>query len=214
MSDLVWYASYGSNLLRERFLAYILGAHAPGAATAQVGCTDPTLPRAERRLLLLHKLYFAHTSSQWEDQGVAFIHREQEESAKTLGRMYLISSQQFKEVFLQENGYADFGAEVDLDLEAARRDGRKKVDEGLYGTLLNLGEEGGHPIFTFTASWNEDQAPLHRPGPNYLKVIVRGLQESYPISKEGAVEYLSAAPGVEGAISDEELKQIVAGAGA
>jgi hypothetical protein len=209
MSDLVWYASYGSNLMRDRFLTYIQGGLAPGASVPQVGCTDPTLPRAERRILLLHDLYFAHVSGQWEDKGVAFIRRRPGESAKTLGRMYLVGRDQFGEVFLQENGHRTLDGSLDLDFEAAQRAGSLLVSDNLYGTLLHLGDEGGFPIFTFTASWDEALAPINAPGPKYLFTIIRGLQESYPLSPEAIVDYLAPLTGIKDRIPDQALEAVV-----
>ena len=105
MPELVWYASYGSNLLRARFLAYIRGGPPPGASFVQVGCSDTTPPRHDRGVMILHHLYFAESSRNWEDAGIAFLDPGKDSSAKTLGRMYLITAQQFREVVLQENGY-------------------------------------------------------------------------------------------------------------
>lgn len=209
MSDLVWYASYGSNLMRDRFLTYIQGGLAPGAAVPQVGCSDQSLPRAERRILLLHELYFAHVSGQWENKGVAFIKRDAGESSKTLGRMYLVGREQFGEVFLQENGHRTLDGSFDLDLKAAQEAGSLLVSDSLYGTLLHLGEEGGFPIFTFTASWDEALAPINAPGPRYLTTILKGLQESYPLSPEALIEYLGALAGVRDRIPDQDLQAIV-----
>ena len=163
--------------------------------------------------MILHRLFFAEASPQWEDLGVAFIQGDQEEAAKTLGRMYLISRDQFREVVLQENGYRKMDVEVEMDLERTVREGRSEMPEGLYGTLLYLGQEDEYPIFTFTASWNENQAPLNRPGPKYLRVIIRGLKETFGLSTPGVIEYLRDVPGVQGALPEEELARIAGGAG-
>ena len=211
MSELVWYASYGSNLLRRRFMTYIKGGKAPGARFGQVGCTDKTPPRQESGVMILHPLFFAHASAQWEDLAIAFIGGERREEAKTLGRMYLISEEQFREVVLQENGIRQMEFDVGIDLEKTIQDGRSTIRRGLYSTLLHLGEEEGYPIFTFTAPWKEGLAPLNRPGPNYLKVIARGLQETYGLSDEGVVDYLKEVEGVRGMIPEEELGEIVTG---
>jgi hypothetical protein len=209
MSDHVWYASYGSNLLRKRFMAYIQGGTAPGASIGQVGCTDQTPPKRDRGILILHELFFAEAIPQWEDLGVAFLREEKEVAAKTLGRMYLISRDQFREVVLQENGHRRMEADVGLDLEKTIREGRSELPGELYGTVLHLGEEEGKPIFTFTASWGEEQALLNRPGPKYLKVIIRGLKETFGLSNPGVMDYLRDVPGVQGVIPEEELARVV-----
>ena len=44
LPELVWYASYGSNLNRARFMAYIEGGTVAGNDVVY-GCTDTTAPR-------------------------------------------------------------------------------------------------------------------------------------------------------------------------
>jgi len=214
MPERIWYASYGSNLLRGRFMTYLQGGRAPGARFEQVGCTDPTPPSEDRGIMILHRLFFAESSSQWEDGAVAFIQKWKEEEARTLGRIYLISEDQFREVVLQENGIRRMDADVGLDLEKTVQDGRSEIKGGLYGTLLHLGHEGGHPIFTFTASWDEGHAPINRPGPKYLQVITRGLKETFGLSDEGVVEYLKDVAGIQGLIREGELAKVVGDSGA
>ena len=210
MKTQVWYASYGSNLLRERFMAYIRGGKVPGAGFDQVGCTDKTPPRQNLGIMILHRLYFAWTSAPWENAGVAFIRKEKDDAAGTLGRLYLISEDQFREVFLQENGHRRLDVEVGLDLEKTLKE-RSSVLPGLrYGTLLHLGHEQGHPIFTFTASWEDDQAPINPPGPRYLEVMARGLKEAYSLTNDGVVDYLRTVPGIPEGFTETELTRVVA----
>lgn len=85
----VWYACYGSNLLKERFMLYIKE------------CNDKTEPSCEKPIIIHHDLYFANSSSRWENKGVAFIKPEKNEKVATLGRMYIITEEQFLEI--QEN---------------------------------------------------------------------------------------------------------------
>jgi hypothetical protein len=213
MPKKIWYASYGSNLLRERFLAYIRGGRPPGAKFIQVGCSDPTPPSHDHGIMILHGLYFAEVSRHWENAGVAFVDTRKDSIAKTLGRMYLISTDQFKEVVLQENGYRETNVDLGMDLERTIQEGSTELREGLYRTLLCLGEEGGHPIFTFTAAGGLDEAPLNPPGPLYLTIIVRGLRETFGLSDTGIVDYLRDRPGIRGQLPDEELERIVGEAG-
>lgn len=42
LQDKVWYACYGSNLLEEHFLCYILGGQPAGVKTVYGGCNDKT----------------------------------------------------------------------------------------------------------------------------------------------------------------------------
>src|SRR5262245_21448659 len=60
---LVWYASYGSNLNRERFMCYIKGCLPPGAlpgATPNPGSRDTHDPLADKAIAIRNfELYFA-----------------------------------------------------------------------------------------------------------------------------------------------------------
>jgi hypothetical protein len=101
---LVWYAGYGSNLLRARFDCYINGGTPAGSTRTYTGCRDKTPPRADRQVKLPHQLYFADRSEAWGG-AVAFI-SPTPSNATTFARMYLITYGQFNDVVRQENGLA------------------------------------------------------------------------------------------------------------
>lgn len=44
--ELVWYASYGANLLRERFMFYVQGGVLKGSDRQYPGCRDKSEPTA------------------------------------------------------------------------------------------------------------------------------------------------------------------------
>jgi hypothetical protein len=68
---LVWYASYGSNLKRARFMCYIKGGTPPGGAKPNKGCfRDKTDPIEIRQISLNYELYFAGQSGTWGNGGV------------------------------------------------------------------------------------------------------------------------------------------------
>lgn len=205
----IWYASYGSNLLRKRFLAYIRGGRPPGAGFVQVGCSDSTPPSHDHGVMIQHGLFFAEQSVHWENAGVAFIEPKMDSMAKTLGRMYLISADQFREVVLQENGHRRMNVDLGIDLKRTQEEGRTEIRGGLYPTLLFLGEEGGHPIFTFTAAAGSGEASPNPPGPLYLSIIARGLGETFGLSDQGIIEYLQDRPGIRGLMSGDELERTV-----
>jgi len=209
MSEKIWYASYGSNLLKARFLSYIQGGRPPGANFVQAGCSDPTPPLRDFGVMILHDLYFAEASRNWEDAGIAFVDTGKNKYANTLGRMYLITTEQFREVVLQENGYRRMDVDLGMDLHKTIQEGSTELREGLYRTLLFLGEEGGHPIFTFTAAGGVEDRPLNPPGSLYLTIIARGLRETFGLSETGIIEYLQDRPGIEGFLAAEELERIV-----
>jgi len=69
----VLYVSYGSNLLRERFMAYITGGRFAGSSAAHPGCRDASPPREELTLRLPYALHFARESVHWGGGGVCFL---------------------------------------------------------------------------------------------------------------------------------------------
>lgn len=107
MSNYVWYASYGSNLLEERFLCYIQGGKPAGAIKTYKGCVDKSLPTASEGLEIPYSLYFAKHAGIWNGGGVAFIHHETTTRERTLARMYRITKAQFYDVVMQENRLPD-----------------------------------------------------------------------------------------------------------
>jgi len=190
--SLVWYACYGSNLKRERFLCYIKGGSPPGSTGRQPGCSDPSPPRREKALELQRRLYFSGSSGNWGG-GVAFLEPRKRTGERTLARMYLITRTQFQEIFTQENNAEPPGHPIDIDelLEA----GELVVGKGQYSRLLFLGveRESGYPILSFTSS-AEEAKDLSKPSPAYVKTIVDGLLESFPgMERTEALEYLRGA---------------------
>ncbi len=86
IDDYVWYASYGSNILRDRFLRYISKT------------SSEKIPLMERRFIFDHPIYFANNSGSrnWGTTGVAFL--DMDRKGKTYGWMYLITKQQFDKI--------------------------------------------------------------------------------------------------------------------
>lgn len=146
----LWYASYGSNLNYNRFMDYINS------------CDDTTPPIASKPVLINHKLYFASKSCIWENKGVAFIDPKEDKNEVTLGRMYLITKDQFEQIKLFE--------------------GSK------YQNKVRLGAYDGRQIVTFTDyEVNEENLPSER----YVEIIQKGLRETYKsLSKDQIIKYL------------------------
>jgi|GEM_PF-939586 len=150
--NLVWYASYGSNVNKERFMRYI------------VNCKDKTPPKDERPLILEHPIYFSNRSSTWNNQGVAFMDVQKE--GKAYGKMYLITKQQFMDIH--------------------KREGSSK---NWYNEVVELGNENGIPILTFTHTPRQKEDVI--PSIDYVDVIKKGIQETYPeLSDEDIDLYL------------------------
>jgi hypothetical protein len=135
--DYVWYASYGSNLCRERFLCYILGGQPEGSGKTERGCKDNSLPLKDKVIRIPHALYFAEYSQRWGG-GVAYIgHRRIPPKAGALGRMYLIHVEQFLDVVRQEN---NDGIPISIsDVQDAFNKGSKTYEGFRYGKILYIG---------------------------------------------------------------------------
>ncbi|MCK5560387.1 MAG: hypothetical protein KAJ51_07320, partial [Thermoplasmata archaeon] len=127
MENLVWYACYGSNLFKKRFLLYIEGGRADIVPKTYIGCTDKTPPHQDKSYIIHYELYFAKSSEIWEGKGVAFIKSQVDSTIKTLARLYLITKQQFGEVFLQENDLDPRSNSIELDLSQIKAEGELKL---------------------------------------------------------------------------------------
>lgn len=194
--EYIWYASYGSNINEERFHCYIQGGQPKGSLRQYDGCRDKTLPIQKENITIHHELYFAKSSSTWSNGGVAFIHPDRNETQRTLGRMYLISKEQFVDVVEQENSQS---GEVDLDFNKALEDGNFAFNaQTWYGHLILLGTKDGHPIYTFTNTnflVDEIETPHH----TYLNTIIDGLKKSYNLTVEEINQYFGNKRGINGA---------------
>ena len=188
----LWYVSYGSNLLRRRFLSYLVGGPIPGATDgrSQAGSRDPTPPRDDRPLQIDHTLLFALQSKRWGGGGVAFVDPHESPVTPTLGRAWDITLEQLEDVFRQENSQ-DHTIAIDLAQLADR--GVIDAYPSAYGRLLYLGHhEDGLPEVTLTCTARPAQLnPAHS---SYLGVIREGLAECWGLTVQEATEYLSGIP--------------------
>lgn len=200
----VWYASYGSNLSEDRFLCYIRGGTPKGSTKREKGCRDKTLPKDHRPSSIPFPLYFAKKSNRWNG-GVAFIGLKREEKNIALGRMYLITEEQFFDVVSQENK----DIEISIDLEKVKRNGSKVFLKSWYGNIIYLGNFDGYPVFTFTAYWDETSEQPRAPSREYLETMISGLKQIYNLSNKQIIEYLLGKPGVKGNLKNEELESLV-----
>jgi hypothetical protein len=187
MSTYVWYAGYGSNLNRQRFLCYIEGGTPLFGTQPNSGCTDKILPLDNRFILIPYRLYFAWPndmpdSKNWGKGGVAFLDPQKaiEENEFSFVRIWKITSEQYEEI----------------------RDQEGKV---LYDKEINIGELDGISIKTMTHSTMLD---IQKPSATYLKTIMFGIQES-GLNITDSINYLKTKEGIAGHISDEELPDIL-----
>jgi hypothetical protein len=202
----VWYACYGSNLNYELLLCYIKGGTARGRSEPNQGCRDPRPPVEARTISLAFELFFAGCFKAWGNAGLAFI-RERTEQCQTLGRMYLITDDQFNDVVMQENFVKVDGSRFVPPIEQLARQ-RVSVLPGnrWYGNIVNIGTVNGIPILTFTTARTDLHPNPHRPSPEYFKVIVAGIKETYPeMTNAEIAAYFSRAEGIRQHINPVQL---------
>lgn len=183
----IWYASYGSNLLYERFMRYIEGGKLEGSTKAERGARNTAPPLKSMTYSIHHELYFAKDRSKWGEGGVAFIKNEQNNGITTYSKAYLITAEQFEDVVCQENQVHS----VEIDYEQLVEQGFIDILDGWYGRLLLIGYKEQLPIVTFTAASNWSFSEEKKPSAAYASVILKGLEE-LGLSDQQAQLYLES----------------------
>lgn len=209
----VMYASYGSNLHRDRFMTYIQGGTPPGGRRHYPGCTDTTEPEFDIPIRYEggYRTHFALTSSVWRG-GIAFLDKTDDDPhASALGRAYKLSIDQFDEVVHFENGGFVAKTATKVPLDEVLTTGRAVTGPGSYETMLHIGDYKGMPVITFTAPFSAHEALSHsgtltrnavrlpvrtnKPSPAYCRMIGSGLQETFGIDEVQAADLLRGMPG-------------------
>ena len=200
----VWYACYGSNLLRERFLCYLQGGRPEGATRTYSGARNRREPERDVPMTLPGDVFFGWSSPTWGG-GIAFYHADIEGAA--LARAYLVTDQQFSDVVAQEMR-REPGTDLDLTTVLDRR--RHDTGPGRYESLHLVGELEGVPVLTFTAP---DPAALQRNPPSepYLSTIAKGLRQSHGLSDAAICDYLLGRPGMQPEWDRDRLAAVVSG---
>lgn len=155
--EYVWYVSYGSNMLKERFMCYIKGGSFEGSRYRQA-CSDTTPPLAVKTFEIPYDMYFGNTSGSWQDCGVSFL--DVTKKGHALGVAYLITKDQFRHVCAEENG-------------------GRAPEEGYswYEDIIDLGVMDGFEVKTIT---NRNILPYNEPCLEYKKTLIRGIEEKWP----------------------------------
>lgn len=189
MTELIWYAAYGTNLDRNRLGCYLEGGTPPGGSRATPGARDPRPPRADRAVHLPGSVYFAWDSLTWGG-GVAFL--DPSADAASPGRAYLLTHEQFSDVVAQEMHRTPG---VDLDLAVLGGHRSWAFGDGRYETLHVVDEIDGAPVVTFTAP---ETAPLDYRAPSaaYLSVMGRGLMAGHDWQPSRVATYLLGCRGI------------------
>lgn len=172
-NNYVWYVSYGSNMLRERFMCYIKGGCFKGSTKKHEPCADTSDPLEVRTFDIPYGMYFGNQSKSWDGKGVAFLDYNggHENGYHALGVAYLITSEQFVHVARQENS------------------GREPyMCPNWYNLIAQVGNMDGIRVVTVTNSGLREYNP---PSDAYLATLFRGIEENYPdMSKEEIADYL------------------------
>ncbi|WP_270889916.1 histone deacetylase [Pedococcus sp. 5OH_020] len=202
----VWYASYGSNLRRDRFLCYLQGGRPPGAARTYPGARDTTLPQGDQPFRLPGSVFFGWSSPTWGG-GIAFY--DAHGHGVVLARAYLVTWQQFADVAAQEM-HREPGR--DLDLRHVLAHARHELGPGRYEALHRVGDLDGHPVLTFTTP---DATALQRNPPSeaYLAMIGAGLRETHGLTDDEAASYLLACPGMTPAWDEPRVLAVLGSVG-
>ena len=195
MTALVWYVSYGSNMAVERLAVYLRGGIPPGSTRQHPGARDPTDPVADEPCRLAHRRYFAGRSRTWGGGGVAFVD-PREGSGDTPARRYLLTVEQFQDVWAQESG-RPVGTPLELmDREpatSALEPGISAVvGSGGYDRLLVVGRIDGIAVVTFTSPQGPASLTPNPPSAPYRAMIAAGLGQSHGMTEAEAHAVIDA----------------------
>lgn len=169
----VWYVAYGSNLLEDRFLAYLVGCDDGRPWGRHRGAADPTPPSGDRRVVVPHPVFFGGHSRRW-DGGCCFCPAEAppDDRLPVVGRAWRITWDQMADVVAQENGLAT--AEASLP-ECPPADGEAvRVLDGVIDLLVGMAPIDGEPACTLASS---TPPPVGPPSPSYRAVLAAGMAE-------------------------------------
>ena len=207
--DLIWYASYGSNLDRERFYCYIRGGRPQGSIRKNDGCRNNSLPVAGKNMLIPYELYFSGASESWGRGGVAYIHPAEDDAQLTYAHLYLITLEQFCDIVMQENDM-DVVPEIPFDIAIRLYQHTFPKIKG-YNHLIYLGSVDNVPAFTFTHHRRYDN--VARPSRAYLATIIRGLKQHFKLTNNVIQNYLISKEGISRHYSPDELEELIEVAG-
>lgn len=200
--DLIWYASYGSNMDVGRLRRYLEGGAPPGASLSQPGARDPSPPREVRPVELAGSVYFAWDSPTWGG-GIAFY--DPLAPGTSVGVAHLLTRPQLSDVAAMEM-HRPPG--TDLDLTELLTAGASSYGPGRYETLHVVGEIEGDPVVTFTS--REHDAPHNPPAAAYLATMGRGLVEVHGWTADQVADYLLDRPGVGADWTAAAVRELVA----
>ncbi|KAL5987824.1 hypothetical protein ACLOJK_035579 [Asimina triloba] len=166
----IWYASYGSNMWKPRFICYIEGgqSYTQTWGAGGVAFLHPESSNDNRAYICMYEI----TLEQFNDLLL------QENRLDTDVPFPLFDSSALDFVINNKSKH----------LEALK--------DGWYSNVVYLGMEHVLPILTMTCplsaieSFKNGELPLHPPSKDYSKTLVRGLVEGKQLSEEEAINYI------------------------
>lgn len=185
MPEEFYYLSYGSNILRDRFACYVAGGLPVGSQRVYNGCRDKVLLNDSLGVVFEGSTYFAGFSRVWGG-GMAFA--DFDAPGLSLGRVHLVTREQFEDVVAQECGGEAGMREIDFDklLKVG-----SLVDKGMYGHMVYVGTYNYIPVLSFTTSFSEYDVSsghadfvLNPPAQAYDDTIRKGLVEAFGLDDE------------------------------
>uniref|UniRef100_A0ACD5ULW2 Uncharacterized protein n=1 Tax=Avena sativa TaxID=4498 RepID=A0ACD5ULW2_AVESA len=211
----VWYASFGSNMWKPRFLCYIEGGKVDGMSISCFGSHDTSPPRGTMWKTVPHRLFFGRSSTPcWGTGGVAFLNPEINYNDKSYICMYKITLEQFNDVLFQENRLVKDNSEDGkiespgsplialpemVSISSNKALHLEPIKDSWYSNVLYLGEEDGLPILTMTcpatdvARHKSGELPLAPPSETYSATLIKGLVEGKQLDTNEAANYINAA---------------------
>jgi len=203
--NLVWYASYGSNCERSRFMLYLQGGRRPGTHGEHRGARNPSPPIDSAPVEFPTQVAFAGKSKRWGG-GVAFLeHQVRPNMPGALGRRYLITKEQFDDVAAQESHRPTAPVSID-QLDQGKV---SAIGSGWYDGLLALEPVDGTPVVTFTSPHPPEATKAAAPSIDYLATIVTGLGQVHDIGFERIIDRLRLVAVIAATWTQRELLDIV-----
>ncbi|CAM0906635.1 unnamed protein product [Alopecurus aequalis] len=211
----VWYASFGSNMWKPRFLCYIEGGKVDGMSISCFGSHDTSPPSGTMWKTVPHRLFFGRSSTPcWGTGGVAFLNPEINYNDKSYICMYKITLEQFNDVLFQENRLVKDSSEdgktespcsplIGLsEMESVSSNKAlhlEPIKDSWYSNVVYLGEEDDLPILTMTcpstdvARHRSGELPLAPPSETYSATLIKGLVEGKQLDTNEAANYINDA---------------------
>ena len=154
--EMVWYVSYGSNMLEERLKYYITGGTCLFNGMSYFACNDRTLPCESRKVEIPFDMFYSNYGmGSWSDSAVAFL--DMSKPGFSYGRAYKIKKNQLEELHSKEGKSIHW-----------------------YPECIRLEDIEGIPTYTFAGFSAKKKEPFSRVSAEYGIVLYKGMKETYP----------------------------------